>query len=333
MQRRTFLCAAATAALANGASGFASTAKAWSTAAQLPLRTQELYPAVHRGKLYFAGGIAAKAGVPYFTKVVYSYDPEVDRWTQEADLLENMHHAALVSNKDALYQIGGFNGGYSHIWRMRSNAYRLSDDGWTNAVDLPEPQAEGVLTTAPDQAIHLVSGQSPRGSANRARSDHAETSAHWRWDTGTSRWESLAPIPTPRNSATGGWIGNALVVAGGRTAAGNLHATEIYDHKEDRWRTAAPMPLPQAGTASVVFGSRLIVFGGEIFIPEAGVFADVWAYDSSKDEWTALPDMPTPRHGIGAGVIGDQAFVIGGATQPGGSGTSKLNEVLSLNRI
>ncbi len=331
VQRRQFLSASAgiigasicpSLLLANTAS------PKWSKAAPIPINVQEIYAAVHDNKIIVAGGIAAKLGVPYFTDAAFAYDPGTDTWGNLPDLPEPLHHVALVSTGTELWAIGGFNGGYSHIWRMRDKVYKLQADRWEPQPSLPGLQAEGVATSHKGN-IHVVAGQQPRGEANSARSDHHEVPLHWYWD-GTT-WASLAPIPTPRNSATGGWIDNQLVVAGGRTAQGNLTVTEIYDAKEDPWRTAAPMPLPQAGTASVVHDNSLIVFGGEIFIPEAAVFPNVWRYRIDTDRWEKLPDMVTPRHGLGAGLIGDRAYVVAGATRPSGKGTSDLNEVLVLS--
>lgn len=302
---------------------------AWGTAAPLPIRTQELYSCVHEGRLCVAGGIAARLGVPYFTSASFAFDPDADRWLELPDLPEDRHHAALVSTGARLFMVGGFNGSYGNVWRMRDTVHELTEAGWVSAGALPQAQAEGVLACHGSGIIHLASGQSPRGSANSERSDHREVIDHWRWD-GTGAWQAAAPIPTPRNSATGGWLGDQLIVTGGRTAAGNLAVTEIYDLREDRWREAAPLPLPQAGTASVIVDDGLIVFGGEIFSPESKVFPNVWRYVMSQDRWLPLPDMPTPRHGIGAGLIGNRAYVIGGATAPGGSGTSNLNEVLTV---
>ncbi len=302
-------------------------AASWSQAASLPIKIQEIYPTVHRGRLHVAGGIAARMGVPYFTNRTFAYDPGTNEWLEGAELPENLHHVAMVSTGEELLSIGGFNGGYSHVWRMRDAVYRLSDSGWVEHSRLPTPQAEGVATFH-NGRIHIVSGQQPRGEANKERSDHSESTLHWYWDG--DAWRDLAPIPTPRNSATGGWIGDQLVVAGGRTAAGNLAVTEIYDASSDSWRSAAPLPLPQAGTASAVVDGSLIVFGGEIFQPEARVFAEVWRYDITADSWSALPAMPIPRHGVGAGVLDGRVHVIGGATEPGGRGTSDAHEVLTL---
>ena len=346
LNRRTWLLQGSTAAIGAAlgaglatkplvaASASVQSPGRWSQAPAMPLAVQELYPAVFQQRLYVAGGIAARLGVPYFTSRCVSFSAKEQSWREESELPEALHHAALAATDKTLTLAGGFNGGYTHIWRMRKSVYTLGEDGWKPAIDLPRPQAEGVFTSATDGALHLVTGQSPKGQANGERSDHTEVNDHRVLAPGTNAWESLAPIPTPRNSATGGWLdANHLLVVGGRTAAGNLAVAELYDRAEDRWRTVAPMPLPQAGTASVVVGSNLLVFGGEIFVPEAGVFAQCWRYRRDEDRWEALPDLPTPRHGLGAGVLGDNVFVVGGATRPSGRGTSDCNESLSLEGL
>lgn len=301
----------------------------WSIAAPMPINAQELYPTVHNGKLYVAGGIASKLGVIYFTNSFFCYDPDIDKWSEETDLPENLHHAALVSSGTRLFLIGGFNGDYSHVWRMRDTVYEYVDKRWEKRASLPAPQAEGVLA-ANNGDIHLVTGQSPKGEANKDRSDHREVVTHLVQLAGESNWETAAPIPIACNSATGGWVDQVLILTGGRTSTGNLDHTHIYNKQEDKWRQVAPLPLPQAGTASVVVDHGIIVFGGEIFTPKAGVFKNVWRYDIRRDKWFALADLITPRHGLGAGKIGKHIYVVGGATEPSGKGTSNLNEVLTL---
>jgi len=328
MNRRSFLTAGALTSLTGNSS--LAQSSTWRAAAPVPFSTQEIYPAAHNGRLFLAGGIAAKLGVPYFTNRCVSYDPTTDSWKDEPSLPEALHHVALVSTVKDLFAIGGFNGGYTHVWRMRDRVYQLTTEGWQEVTALSKPHAEGVATFGPNGLIHVVTGQSPRGEANTERSDHREIHEHLCFDPGDGQWRQLAPILTARNSATGGWLDGQLVVAGGRTAAGNLTATEIYDAKSDSWHSAAPLPLPQAGTAGAVARGRLHVFGGEIFTPTAGVFAETWQYSLDQDRWQALPELPTPRHGLGAVTLGDRIHAVGGATEPGGRSTSDRHEVLSL---
>ncbi len=312
--------------------GFASDSP-WSRAADIPFATQEIYPAIHRGEIVIAGGIGAKAGIPFFTGRCVAYCPSTNTWREHSTLPEARHHGALVEARSRLFLFGGFNGGVTHIWRMRASVLEFVDDEWVSVVDMPAKQAEGVAATSPLNRIHVVTGQSPKGTANRKRSDHREITKHWSWDPDETNWQEHAPIPTARNGATGGWSGNELIVAGGRTATGNLDTVEIYDLKSDSWRQGAPLPLPQAGTASVSVDDGLIVFGGEIFVPKSAVFKEVWRYSLSADRWTALPPLPIPRHGLGAVRFDSTVYVVGGARRPGGSGTSNAVEVFDLNKI
>ncbi|MCR9276673.1 MAG: hypothetical protein NXH85_01770 [Pseudomonadaceae bacterium] len=337
INRRQWLQGAALAALVPGAAisraTVASAVSAWRAGPALPFATQEIYPAAHRGRLYVAGGIGRRLGVPVFNDACASlaldYADSGTPWRAEAELPDSRHHGQLASLAGKLWLFGGFTGSLSGgVWRMRDSVHTLAEDGWQPRFKLPKPRAEGVAAER-SGSLHLVSGQSPKGESNRSRSDHVEVTDHWHFDAAEQRWRDLAPIPTARNSACGGWLGDDLVVTGGRTSEGNLSVTEIYDAREDRWRTAAPLPLPQAGTAAGVVGGSLYVFGGEIFQPEAKVFAQVWRYDGALDAWFAEPSMPTPRHGLGAVVSDDQILLIGGATQPSASGTSDVVEVFT----
>jgi len=331
MNRRQSLKLLVTVPLAMSLPISVAASSVWKQVATMPLSTQEIYPTKHNGELIVAGGIARKAAAPYFTKRVLAYCPNTNTWREHSVLPEARHHAALVSADSRLFLMGGFNGSITQIWRMQDTVLEFDKNEWKPVITLPNKQAEGVIATSPQKRIHVVTGQSPKGLANSKRSHHKEVHTHWSWKPGESVWQDHAPIPTARNSATGGWIKDELIVTGGRTSAGNLSSTEIYNLKTDKWRSAAPLPLPQAGTASVVVDDGLIVFGGEIFTPEAKVFKEVWCYSISKDTWQALPNMRTPRHGLGAVKFGSKVYVVGGATEPAGSGTSNLVEMLDTS--
>ena len=333
MNRREGLKLIAAAPLAMAAPMSFSATTAWTRGADMPFATQEIYPARYGGELIVAGGIGNRAGLPYFPDRCIAYCPSTDSWREHSRLPVACHHGALVAADSRLFQMGGFNGSYTRVWRMTDAVLEFVQGEWKAVFKLPQKQAEGVVATSANGRIHVVTGQSPKGNGNAKRSHHREIHEHWSWHPDDTKWQEHAPIPTARNSATGAWVEDQLIIAGGRTASGNLDATEIYSLKTDSWRSAAPLPLPQAGTASIATDDGLIVFGGEIFRPIAAVFKEVWQYTLSADSWRPLPVMPTPRHGLGAIKFGSKAYVVGGARRPSGSGTSKAVEILDLDAI
>ena len=189
-RRRLLASSLAMPLVLRGAS--AAPAPRWRSGPSLPIRTQELYATEHLGQVVVAGGIAARMGVPYFTSQCFSLNAQSGIWENLPDLSEDRHHVALVSCGGDLFAVGGFHGTYTSVWQMRSSVLRLSGDHWTDSVPLPAPQAEGVATCHKG-AIHLVTGQSPKGEANSARSDHTEVSSHLVWSPGDERWQSCCP--------------------------------------------------------------------------------------------------------------------------------------------
>jgi len=305
----------------------------WHSASALPQVVQEIYPALHQDEIHVVGGISNCYGLPCFTNTHWIYQAQTDAWRAGHRLPVDCHHAALVSSDWGLLLVGGFHGGYTHIWRMSEQVLRLTPSGWERLADLPQAQAEGVLGKDSKGALHLVTGIRRVGEGNRSRSDHTETTQHWVKQGEHAAWEVAAPIPTARNSACGGWLDGRWVIAGGRTAKGNLAQTEVYDPQSDKWRSVRPMPLAQAGAAAAVIDNKLMVFGGENFVPQSQVFANAWCYDLRSDTWEALPDMPVPRHGLGAVTLNQQVHVFAGAAKAGGWGTSALHWRLSPPNI
>ncbi|MEM9013364.1 MAG: kelch repeat-containing protein [Pseudomonadota bacterium] len=303
---------------------------AWSSAAAMPYAVQEVYPALHDGQLYIAGGIATVAKSRDGIALTQVYDPGRDAWTIGPDLPERRHHNKLISAEGTLYSIGGYRGSPPRgVWQMKPAIWALGDARWHPAGTQPQPQAEQVAAVI-DGRIHSVGGRSLTGDANQERGDHADMQAHWVWDVSSNTWDKAAPASVARNSAAGGVIDGRLYVAGGREEFALTGLTEVYDPAEDRWRSLAPMPQGQAGLAGAVLDGKLYVFGGEaVFTDNDGVFAEAWVYDPTADAWSALPAMPTPRHGTDGVALAGRIHVVGGARQPGGNDRSPAHEILT----
>lgn len=321
------LVAAVCSACAKQAPQLESATGNWAAKADLPYRVQEIYPALHQGKLWVAGGLSpdVPAAQQNVSARVVVYDPRADTWTDGPPLPEPRHHPVLVSTGDELWAFGGFviaNGGR---WSNSRDVLRLADgaEQWQRVAKLPAPLSETVAGVV-DGAVYLATGRSPRDAGNADWGDQTDTPTAWRFDPATLTFEPRASAPHALNSAAGAVLGGKLYVAGGRTVnGGNAASLQIYEPATDQWRTGADMPQAQGGLAAAAVNGLLYVFGGEYFgAGGGGVYAESWVYQPAADRWLALPDMPVPRHGLGAVTIGEKIYVVAGATAAGGNGTS-----------
>lgn len=305
----------------------------WNEKASLPIRVQEIYPAIHKGEIFVAGGLTPDAadskGV---SDKVWRYNPRQNKWFEVASLPEPRHHPHLVSFNKNLYAFSGFIIGDSGRWFASKEVLKLDEDThrWAKISKMPFPMCETVATVI-DNKIHLTSGRKPFGPENGEWRHHDDINDHLIFDPETLEWSKAAPIPTARNSAAGVWLNDRWFVIGGRTVKdGNLAVNEAYDPKTRQWSSLKPMPQAQGGLAAAALGNTIVVFGGEYFNHGGGVYKKVWQYLPDKDEWSHLSDMPVPRHGLGAVTIDEQVYVVAGATQAGGKGTSSRLSVFKL---
>ncbi len=302
----------------------------WETSAALPYAIQEIYPCLHQERIHLGGGLIAIDGeITGATKQHVSWAPGEEEWRAETPLPLELHHPQLVSFKDQLLLIGGFHRWGDATWIMQTFCWRLHEDEWHSAPELPQPNGESVAAVI-DGALHLCGGRKPKGKLNTDWNHHTDISDHFVLTGLDAAWERSAPLPTARNSAAAAMLGTNWHVVGGRTVSeGNTAVHEVYDAKEDRWRIAAPMPQGQGGLAAASVGGKLYAFGGEWFNDGGGVYKEAWVYDPASDAWSAIADMPTPRHGLGAVAIEGDIYVIGGAAKAGGNATSDLVEVFT----
>ena len=314
-----------------------TTAESWRAAAAIPYRVQEIYPAVHRGKIYLAGGLSpdVEPSAQGISSRVYVYDPRTDQWTEGPSLPEPRHHPYLVSTGDRLFAIGGFVAANGGRWSASTDILSLDETArrWNKVAALQHPQSETVAAFL-NGKIYLTSGRAPAGEANANWGDQRDISATQIFDPATLTVTAGPAAPSARNSAAAAVIGGELYVVGGRVVNdGNRATTEVFNPTTGKWRTRAPMPNAQGGIAAAALGGKLYVFGGEFFgAAGSGVHTESWVYDPNSDAWRAIPSMPVPRHGLGAVTIGDEIFVVAGASQAGADGTSNRLSVFTPGR-
>jgi len=336
LNRRTLLALTSGAALAAcappGSEGTAQQppqtlgAGIWTAGVDLPHAVQEVYPALHAGRIHLVGGILAEsAEVVGATPRHVSWTPGEPGWRDETPLPQALHHPQLISWNSALYTLGGYEIGetFARFWIMQDTVWRLdADAGWVAGQPLPRPSGEAVSTVLGD-ALHITAGRRPKGDANGRGADHEDADDHFVLASAEGRWETVAPLPTARNSGAAVVLDGQWHVVGGRfVTGGNAVAHEVYDPREDRWRTAAPMPQGQGGLAAGVIAGSLFAFGGEFFSGDGGVYPELWAYAPETDTWSRGPDMRRPRHGHGAVSLDGVIYAIGGALKVGADETS-----------
>ena len=300
-------------------------AGSWDSLAELPYRVQEIYPALHQGQIWVAGGFSpdVAADRQNVSDRVVIYSPADNTWSEGPPLPEPRHHPVLVSTGESLWAFGGFvvaNGGR---WSNSRDVLQLTDAGWEPVARLPQALSETVAGVIGGK-VHLATGRSPSGTRNADWTDHTDTAALLIFDPATLQFTRGPDAPVALNSAAGAVLDARLYVVGGRTVrGGNKASLQIYDPATGQWTTGPDMPQAQGGLAAAVLNGKLHVFGGEYFgAGGGGVYAHSWVFDPAQQTWSALPDMPVPRHGLGAVALGDVVYVVAGATRAGGDGTS-----------
>lgn len=323
LTRRGLLGAAATLTLAAALPGRASSS--WREAPALPMRIQEIYPCLHQGSLWVAGGLSpdAPASASNVADRVMRFELATQTWHEAGTLPAPRHHGFLVSVGQSLLLFGGFVIAAGGRWRASREILRYEVGTWVPVGVLPSAQSETVVAVANDQ-VHLAGGRAPYGESNAQWSDQRDMAMHHVFDPTAATTMTAAALPMARNSAASFLIDDQWHVVGGRTVdGGNTDRHDVYDLSEGRWRTAAPMPQAQGGLAAASIGRQGFVFGGEFFSDSGGgVYSEVWGYDTMAEAWRQADVMPVPRHGLGAVAVGSEIYVIGGATAAGGNGTS-----------
>lgn len=312
LNRRSILAAglgAASAAACQNVSD-AANAATWSAAAPMPYATQEIYPVLHSGAIWVAGGFSPQAGGA--TERVFVFDPARNTWSEGPALPTPSHHIQLVSLNGDLYGIGGFLGGPSrNQWICTPRVLKLEGDAWVETTPLPKPMAECV-SIAHAGRIHLISGRSPRGAANANYGDHIDVADHFVFSL-EAGWQSAAPLPMARNSAALASDGARFHVISGRTISGAATpAYDIYDPHADRWESGAPYPEPHGGIAAAFWRGQVLAGGGEL-LQQRRVSDAVYAINNGA--WTQISTLPAARHGHGFVTAREALYAIGGSHQ------------------
>jgi hypothetical protein len=234
-----------------------------------------------------------------------------------------VNHAGFVAVDNRLYIVGGYR---EHTFEPTGavRIYDIASRTWSDGAPMPTPRG-ALAYTVVDGKVHAIGGtvappepMEEHDHQGGGREDHS-VGTHEVYDPSTNRWESRAPMPTPRNHHAAASIDGKIYVTAGRLSTNfTMTQTEVYDPETNRWRGAAPLPTGRSGVAAVALDGWMYLFGGETFDPGAErTFDAAERYNPSEDRWEVLPPMPSARHGLGAAVVGRAIYVVSGGPEPG----------------
>ena len=167
------------------------------------------------------------------------------------------------------------------------------------------------------------------------------------------RWQTLAPLPHPRQElATAALNGKIYVIGGLNENTQSTSIVEVYDPATNQWSSARNIPVVTNHNAAAVAAGKLYsIAGGSMHVydpvsdswsqvasplfghsgtPAVGVYQEkiyiaggevpfgtrnLEVYDPATNTWSALAQMTVPRNHTGGGFIDGKFYVVGGRGQ------------------
>ena len=126
------------------------------------------------------------------------------------------------------------------------------------------------------------------------------------------RWDSLAPMPTPRTEVAVAAIGERIYVIGGFDKTNRATAiVEVYDTITDTWDSAAPLPIPLHHVGAASLSGEVYVVGG--YVEGWDATDSVFIYNQEADSWKEAASMPTKRGALTIQFVDGVLYAVGGA--------------------
>lgn len=267
--------------------------------ARPPYATDEAESAVIGNVLYLFGGFNLNNRKYQYepTARSFAYNSGTGKWHTIAPIPHALSHAGITTDGVQYVYYGG---GYYSPTGTSADAFTASASVWRYDVasnsylqlpDLPAPRGAGGMALVGTKLYYFGGTDSSRTT------DFGDA---WRLDVSDpfATWQSIAPLPNPRNHMGWGVINGQIYVVGGMhltvasTAQGDL---DRYDPATDAWTVLAPLAYPRDhvmdSTFTDIYG-RLVVVGGW---GKNGMSGLVTAYTPATNTWVYLTSLPVVR--------------------------------------
>ena len=294
----------------------------WQLGSDSLLAVQQVGAAVSTsdGRIWVAGGLTDAEDATAKTEF---YDPTLGQWSPGPDLPVQLHHAMMVSYRNTVWVIGGFEPQGSEVTGIASARVlhlNQAQTAWIDGPELHHARGAGAAAVVGGKIV-VVGGRTAGSSAEPVTPTEVFDGASW---------QDYADIPIPGDHLAAASDGTYLYAVGGRRleVTANTAAVQRFDLNADRWTQlpAAPSKVSDCGVAIV--GGRLIVVGGESI---GTVFNNVRAYDLASSTWSNLPNLADARHGLAVAAIGNTLYAIDGASKPGHNASTRTVQTLTFH--
>jgi N-acetylneuraminic acid mutarotase len=292
----------------------------WQPRNEAAVAVQQVNATELDGRIWVAGGVTASHEATASTQF---YDPAINNWGLGPELPVALHHAMVVTYRNQLVVIGGFQSRDNELLAVTSPRMLLLDNKtgqWVDGPRLNYARAAGGAAVVDDKIV-VVGGRTGNPAQLVTQTEIFD---------GT-RWSVRADILSPGDHLAVTADSRYLYAVGGRkfTADSNTNVVQRYDPKADHWDILTPTPQPVSGAGAAIVDGRLIVVGGEGVTTVSGT-AQAYDLTASTATWTPLTSLDPGRHGLGVTAIDNTLYAIGGATKPGHTASTNLVAALTF---
>ena len=245
----------------------------WTPGPAIPTARGWLGAALLDNVIYVAGGKtirtpaqASASGIDYFIvrDALEAFDLRDQTWRELEPMRGVRAGLAVAACGGKIYAVGG----NTMVWRDqqvvdRVEVYDPQSGHWEMGPSLPAT-IQGPAAASVDGLLYVAGGIDCSYSGSKIYRDELYV-----LDPDVGRWETLAPLPTGRESMGIAVLGRKIFTFGGKSFDGDSPdrpeystATEVYDIDADSWSVATPMPVGKAWMGTATVGGRLFTMGG-----------------------------------------------------------------------
>ncbi|KAA2212554.1 Kelch repeat-containing protein [Teichococcus oryzae] len=209
----------------DGAYVYDVAADRWQSVAPLPRARGAAAIAVLEGRVHLIGGATDPAGERASIAWHEVYDPQADRWERRKPLPGARDHAGIVAHGGGIHVIGGRFNTFEYNTAMH-HLYLPERDIWVERAAMP--------TARSGHGLVLLGGRfwAMGGETGRFENGTLTGTVHGQmesYDPATDRWQSHAPMPTPRHGLGAAALAGRIHVAGGGPVVGGGIQTSTHE--------------------------------------------------------------------------------------------------------